>query len=342
MAACSGAKLTELDGVSGSSAPTHPAPRSGNDDGGKPKDDGNDKDSGPREDSDGGVPEEENVLCDDGLALASTDPFDAAKAIGLCKKASGGSGSGVISAKLTKPDGSPVPVTESWGLLPKLGPNTAPSGKVMLALSTGTARAPGDPGYQSPTGFDKSYSHAAPVGQPKHASVCPTAESVQGTPHDGVALELAIRVPNDAKSMSFTHQLFTSDYSDYVCSQYNDVFVVLMEPKPAGTDGNIVFDALGNPLGVNSAALLRACAPGVFGGLTFACPLGSAPLAGTGFENKASTGWLRTTVPVQGGTTITLRFAIWDSADGILDSTALIDELTFSGQPAKSAETVPR
>lgn len=340
--ACSGAKTTELDDFTGRGVlPTEPQGPSGRDAGAtnNPKEAGVDDAGG----NDSSV-DEETSLCDDGLSLTSSSAFDAAKAIGLCKKAAaGGGGWGLLDARFTKPDGTPIASAnaDSWGLLPRLGPNNAPSGKAMLALSSGAARAPGDPGYQAPSGYDKNYTHGAPTGQPKPSSVCTSADSTPGAPHDGVALELKIRVPASAKSLSFTHQLFTSDYGDYVCSQYNDVFVVLMDPKPGNTDGNIVFDALGNPLSVNSTSLLRACAPGTHGDLTYPCPLGTASLAGTGFEDKASTGWLRTSVPVQGGSDITLRFAIWDSGDGILDSTVLLDELAFSTKSARRPRRCP-
>lgn len=291
-----------------------------------------------------GKADDDGAVCDAALTLTSTSPYDAAKAIGLCTKVTAQSGAwGLLDAKWSKPDGSVITNPESWGLLPKLGTNVAPAGTAMLALSTGTARGPSDPGYQSPdNGYDKSYTHGTPPGQPKRSSTCAAGDPVRGVAHDGVALELKIRVPLDARSLSFTHQLFTADTPDSVCTQYNDVFVAMMDPKPAGTDGNVVFDALGDHVGIDSTSTLRACAPGTFKGHVFACPLGTASLAGTGFDEKAATGWLRTTVPVKGGATITLRFAIWDSADGIIDSTVLIDELAFSAQTAGAAVTVPR
>lgn len=353
VAACTGARATELDdalpnpgsstlpnapgppGPAGPSGAGASTPSAGPSDPGKgdPGNDGKDPGTAP-----------DTVLCDTGLALASTDAFDAAKAIGLCKKLSPQSaGWGVLEAKFTKPDGTPITSSVSWGLLPNLGAQVAPSGQVMLALSSGAARGPNDPGYHSPSdGLDKGYTHPTPTGQPKTSSACPASEPVPTEAHDGVALVLKVRVPPTAKSLSFTHQLFTADTGDYVCSQYNDAFVVLMDPKPAGTDGNIVFDGLGDPIGINSASLLRACTPGVHKGINFACPLGTSSLVGTGFDDKSATGWLRTTVPVTGGSEITLRFAIWDSGDGILDSTVLIDELAFSTQTAASAHTVPR
>jgi hypothetical protein len=353
--ACSGASGTELDDANalpgggsstlpGEPAASSPAPAGPSGGGAStpsvaPSDPGKGDPTSPADPST--MPD--NVLCDTGLALVPTDAFDAAKAIGLCTKTTAQATAwGVLDAKLTKPDGSPLTSALSWGLLPKLGTQVPPSGTVMLALSTGAARGPTDLGYHSPTdGFDKGYTHGTPTGHPKTSSLCPASEPVATNAHDGVALVLKIRVPSTAKSLSFTHQLLTADTGSSVCSQYNDGFVVLMDPKPAGTNGNIVVDALGDPVGINSPSLLRACTPGVYKGINFACPLGTASLAGTGFDGKSSTGWLRTTVPVTGGTDVTLRFAIWDSGDGILDSTVLLDELAFSALPA-STHTAPR
>jgi hypothetical protein len=65
--------------------------------------------------------------------------------------------------------------------------------------------------------------------------------------------------------------------------------------------------------------------PGLFGPIFG----GSMQDAGTS-DSGAATGWLHTTAPVEGGSIITLRFAIWDSGDGILDSLALIDNFNWS------------
>ena len=43
------------------------------------------------------------------------------------------------------------------------------AGKKMLALSSGTARQPTDPGYQDVSGFDKGYTSASPQGFPKES-----------------------------------------------------------------------------------------------------------------------------------------------------------------------------
>jgi hypothetical protein len=290
-----------------------------------------------------GKADDDSVLCDGSLSLASSDPFDAAKAIGLCKRVdASGKAWGVIEAKYVLPDGAVLggaaPV--SWGVLPSFGVNAPPVGGAMLALSSGAARAANQAGYVAPTnGLDKSYSHALPSGFVKAMPACgglPVATST----FDGLALELRLRVPANATSFSFAHQFFTSDYGDFVCSSSNDVFGVFMEPKQVGSaDGNIVLDGQGGALTANATTLLRVCTPGTHNGLVFGCSLGTAGLAGTGFEGHGSTGWLKTKVPVVGGAEITLRFAIWDSGDHLNDSTVLIDAFVFSTEVVASVST---
>jgi hypothetical protein len=69
----------------------------------------------------------------------------------------------------------------------------------------------------------------------------------------------------------------------------------------------------------------------------FPCKLGNAELVGTGFEKHAATGWLQTRSNVLPGEELTLRFAIWDAGDAVLDSTVLIDNFTWD---AKAGTTV--
>ena len=82
-------------------------------------------------------------------------------------------------------------------LVAGFGPNVAPKhGARMLGLSSGAARQPSDPGYQSPGGFNKGYTSAHPQGFPKESPACPGP--ITGQPHDSAALELQIRVPTNA------------------------------------------------------------------------------------------------------------------------------------------------
>src|SRR5689334_3729321 len=111
---------------------------------------GKDEDCSGKADDDG--------VCDTGLALASTDAYDAAKSLGICKTTTAGKpGWGVVSAKYVKPDGTPLSNAMSYGILPSFGVNQPTSGKSLLALSTGAARAPGQAEYTS--SLDKGYGH---------------------------------------------------------------------------------------------------------------------------------------------------------------------------------------
>jgi hypothetical protein len=292
-----------------------------------------------------GKADDEPTDCDANLALAGTDPLDAARAIGLCRvaqaNATGKSKTwGVLSAKWVKPDGTAETVALSHGILTKFG-NTVitQQGASMLALSTGAARGPSDSGYKSPSGYNKGYSSGAPQGYPKDTPACPGVKS--GAPYDGAGLELEIRVPTNAKSFSYFQNFFTYEFPAYICSEYNDFFVAMLTPKPTGLpDGNIAFDQQGNPISVNNS-LLQVCQSQNAGGKNFPCPLGNGQLSGTGFDGHAATGWLKTQAPVKPGDTIKLRFAIWDSGDGVLDSTVLIDNFVWSVDPATGATTVP-
>ncbi|OJY26685.1 MAG: hypothetical protein BGO98_06635 [Myxococcales bacterium 68-20] len=282
-----------------------------------------------------GTPDDEEVECDDGLSKSGSDPFDGAKAIGLCKKADpNGTSWGVVEAKWVRPDGSSLSNKVGVGILEKFGVNAPQLGASMLALSSGKA-AEG-----APVTTDKGYSHGTPAGYPKESPACPGVKT--GQARDGVALELTIRVPTNAQSFSYQQNFFTQEYPDFICNKFNDFFVTMMNPVPAGlADGNIAFDQDTNPISVNNS-LLQVCEPGTHGPTpqtekTFDCPLGVGMLSGTGFEGAAATGWLTTSAPVTPGSEITLLFAIWDSQDGWLDSTVLIDDFKFSVDGADTA-----
>ena len=281
-----------------------------------------------------GVADDEEIECDDDLPQSGSDPFDGAKAIGLCKKADpDGPGWGVVSAKWVRPDGTSLNNMVGVGILKQFGVNAPQLGGSMLAISSGAARE------KAPQTTDKGYSHGTPDGYPKESPACPGVTT--GTARDGVALELKIRVPSNAKSFSYQQNFFTQEYPVFICSQYNDFFVTMLDPIPAGLeDGNIAFDQDTNPISVNNA-LLQVCTSGTHKGKFFPCPLGPETLSGTGFEGSAATGWLTTSAPVDAGTDITIRFAIWDSGDGRLDSTTLIDDFRFSVDGADSTQTKP-
>jgi hypothetical protein len=305
----------------------------------------------------------DDTSCDGSLSVgAVADPYDAAKAMELCNVQVEENPAdpkmrkwGVIQAAFNEIAGAPFknppPNSAKWGktnfgLLPDFGAPSKPrAGTKLFGLSSGEARAPGQPDFtDNVCGFDKGYASGYPAGFPKQGS-CGTT----GAPHDGVALDLKIRVPTNAKSMLFDFRFFTCEFPVYVCDMYNDVFAVLMSPSPlmagdpmadsTNQSANIAFEASGNMksvIGVNNQSFLTACSPGTSG---YNNCKGEAELAGSGFEGHGGSAWLESQVPVIPGSTIFLRLAIWDSADGILDSSAIVDNFRFSANEGANTNT---
>ncbi len=277
--------------------------------------------------------------CDGALVASSLDPQDAARALGLCRIVSASDrGWGVISARWTRADGTGEPLdARQHGLLASFGESTPRRGRAMLALSSGLAAASES---LDDLVFSELLQGDTPAGLILTSPSCP-ADRI--TVFDPVALEVRVRVPTNAAGLRFASSFFTREYPEYICSVYNDYFAVIMEPPPIGSpDGNVVFDAEGNRITVNSS-LLAACEPGTYGGRTFGCPLGTTSLLGTGYDVGASTGWLSTEVPLPGaaGSEITLRFTIWDSNDPNLDSLVLIDAFEWLVTPPCTTTTEP-
>ncbi|EYF08459.1 choice-of-anchor L domain-containing protein [Chondromyces apiculatus] len=313
------------------------------------------------EDCDMEIDEDDSVLCDSGLAIDSQDPLLAARAIELCKDSTGPGDWGLTSAAWVQADGAPPPPDHlvvfhfGHGLLDGFGPNVGTRrGERLLALSSGAARQPSDAGYISPEGFDKLYQGDHPDGFPKESPACPG--TFTGEPHDSAALEVTLRAPTNARGFSFDFNFYTHEWPQFVCSMFNDFFVALLSPYPPGqTDGNISYDSQGNPVSVNNAFLEVCGCPGnppspcEAGGKLFTCPLGNGDLIGTGFgfdsdtagSDHGATSWLRTTAPVAPGSEISLRFAVYDSGDGSLDSTTLIDQFQWIAKPGITVGTTP-
>ncbi len=267
--------------------------------------------------------------CDMGLALDDGDAMHAAQAMGVC--------SGLVSAAWQLPDGAAPPSAVSFalghGLLDDFGVVTPREGARLLGLSTGTARAVTDPGYADPVGFDKGYTSGAAPGFPIESPACP---GVLGSgPSDGIALTLTLDVPAGANGFRLLLKHHNHEFPAFVCSASNDIAAVLVSPPPPGapSNGDVTLDGAGNPLSVNSSFVdVCSCAGGppcTAGGRSFACAAGRGELAGTGFDAAgdagAATRWLEVRVPAVAGERVEVRLTVWDSGDGLLDSTLLAD-----------------
>jgi Putative metal-binding motif len=289
-----------------------------------------------------GKADDEPTGCDASItSIDDSDPVDAAHAIGLCRMAQGKSW-GLVSAEYVKADGSTPMAAASHGILSDFGPNVSVrEGTKLLALSSGTARRPTDPGYQDPSGADMGTTSLMPTGFPTPTPFCPSTPNTDNTANDPAALEVVVRVPTNVQSFSVDYDFYSYEFPDYVCTQYADNFALLQTPAPGVTvGGSITFDNDKDAISVNNG-LVSVCTAQTAGGQPFACPLGQAQLSGTGFEGHAATGWLTTRSPVQPGSEVTLRFAIWDAGDHILDSTVLVDNFRWSADPVGAPSTAP-
>ena len=202
---------------------------------------------------------------------------------------------------------------------------------------------------------------AANGGMLPNAPGCP-AINAASMAEDSVMLTLRIRVPSNAKSFSFASNFFSAEFPEWVCSPYNDFFVALLNSTWAGTpanptDKNLAFYRqpttmnvypVGVNLGFGDTGLFTQCVNGSTGcsfsavaGTISTCT-GVGQLIGTGLDAASAgncdansrqggaTGWLQTSGNVVGGEVITLRLAIWDTSDHVLDSLVALDNFQWS------------
>lgn len=256
--------------------------------------------------------------CDSGLELSSTDATEAAKALDICAlEGIDGSSFGLVEASFSRFGGGgeynplQVGISNAFGSM-----NTPSAGEAMLVLSTGRARTPAQPGACGSFGCAVSDLGTAPSGYPLDVPGCAPAGDI----YDDVCLKLTLKAPAGAMGFSIDYSLFTFDYPNFICGGFNDQFVIVMEPAVEGAlSGNVAFDALERPIGANS---------------NFVDPDLDVLLPGTGFGagqwgDAGTTGWLRTSVPVTGGIEFSLRIAIYDVGDQVLDSTVLLDNFKW-------------
>lgn len=276
---------------------------------------------------------------------------------------------GVISADLQLTDGTGSPVAESRSIRDGFGANNVNQlGDRMVVLSSGAAADtfddanPGPQVYQDGTAMGSSAPFpadwlAANGGNLPNSPGCPDPGGEDA--NDPVMLTLRVRVPTNANSFTVRMFFFSSEYPEYVCTAFNDFFVTLVGStdveNPA--DGNIaIYDdgAVLHPVGVNileaAGGLFTECTDGTIGQCGTASNYTGCTsvngLTGTGFDQSGETpfscdyaglygggtGWLTMSGNVEPGEIMDIRFAIWDTSDGLFDSTVLLDAWEWSVQ----------
>lgn len=293
---------------------------------------------------------------------------DFAKALGICTKASE-AGYGLVSATFTRGHGvTDAPKNDQHGILSKFGDVLEPrEGKSLGVLSTGYAREyDGDDGAPfggvtefGGNGKDWKTDGQLPNGFPKAASGCTQDSDV----YDTIAVVLELKAPPNAAGVKFDFNFLSGEWPAYICSPYNDGFIAYLAAQGfnGGSADNMSFDKDGNPVSVNNGFFDR-CTPGVDTGCapdakpgTSVCSGGPAELAGTGFgvidrwcggndksTSGGGTGWLTSTAPVNAGETFKLEFIIWDTGDGYLDSSVLLDNFSWVAGAVQAGTDRPK
>lgn len=295
---------------------------------------------GVDDDCDGEI-DEIDTRCSEPYSIFDVDPINAARTIELCQTTSMGNPKwGVLSAEYVRANGdSLASASAAFGLLPFFWVVFPLVGERFLGLSSGHARDEGQPGPCGSPSCDTLGPGVPPPGFPQDVPGCAGGSEI----HDDIGFEVTLRAPTNANGFSFQFAFYAFGWANYVCTVYDDQFVVLMDPPPpAAINGNIAFDSQGRPVSVNSS-LIEVCYSGFVGNYASQCsvncppppnpycPLGHDRLVGTGFDTwdpadpGGATSWVEVTAPVVPGEDFSLRFAIWDTGDSYYDSTVLID-----------------
>ncbi|HVO32115.1 MAG TPA: choice-of-anchor L domain-containing protein [bacterium] len=199
-----------------------------------------------------------------------------------------------------------------------LGSLTPQVGSTFAWLSTGVAGA-GTSKALDPTALSTQ------IGNDMGGAGC----SGVSNSHDCAMLKFTVHAPATAHSLAFNFDFMSSEYPEFVGSDFNDSFVVSMS-SPSNNFANIVYDNSNHPISINSVLFTQPCT-----GLT-----------GTGFDlngvggcDAGGTGVLTTQAPVAPGEDITLTFEVYDMTDGIYDSAVMIDNFRFDAQPVATPNT---
>ena len=193
-----------------------------------------------------GEKDEAEPLCDGGIATNSGNPDDYARAMDLCQFTTENPPDpndkvwGVIDAGFSLADGEGAPKAAQRAVRPVFGDNIDPEGgQSMAVLSSGAAASTGQtsPGY---AGFQIGVNHGTTSPPPSdwfaaNGGMLPNPMGCQEpgdiTPNDPIMLTLRIRAPTNALSFAVKMFFFSAEYPEWVCSEFNDFFVALVDSK---------------------------------------------------------------------------------------------------------------
>jgi hypothetical protein len=276
------------------------------------------------------------VECDDPALVGKLDGNSMSQALSLCGKPF------VMGTQLVQPsDPKARAIVSSFGVV------KPQAGSTMVLLTTGAAADKKMAGYKTPQiGTDLGFAneHANPDPNLPTPMGCGMAQPPMV--NDYTEWTMKLKAPTNANSFSFKFHFFSAEYPEFVCTMFNDAFLVMMEsPNEFQKPTNISFDEQKNPITVNNGFFTvcqNSSTP-----QTMHCKKAVSEIAGTGYEDATggepiggSTGWLTTTAPITPGEEITLHFVIFDEGDHIYDSAVLIDDFKWSVDAVDKPTTI--
>ncbi len=288
--------------------------------------------------------------CDTGLA-GMRDPDSLAKAIDQCDPRF------YNGAMLIGPsDQRARKVVGNFGVVAPRG------GSAMALISNGIAADKNDPDFDSSVeedpGTELGQSNTWTNPLPNLASAPGCSQSQPTQVNDYTELVVQLTAPTNATSLSFDFQFLSAEYPVWVCTEFNDEFLVMQESAAEfGTPSNIAFDMQKNPITVNNG-FFTVCTNDTTKPQTQHCAHPLSDIGGTGFDDPpipdpydppppdgnipgGSTGWLTTTSPVTPGEKVVLHFIVFDEGDHVLDSAALIDNFRWGTSVVSTPVTNP-
>jgi len=182
-------------------------------------------------------------------------------------------------------------------------------GNTFTILSTGNAQ-PAD--FDPYRGWIGTPSDFLSVDNENPLGTCPLGEDA----YDIAALNLTLRAPDWAKSLSFDFRFMSEEYPEYVDEDYNDFFSCLLD----GT--NIANDTNGNVINVNNNFFDNTTTP-----------------EGTVFDG--TTILLTSKAAVTGGAIIEIDFIVGDVVDAVWDTVVFLDNFNFSTDEIDEPVTAP-
>jgi hypothetical protein len=149
---------------------------------------------------------------------------------------------------------------------------------------------------------------------------------------DMVQLQFSIPVPPGSKSWLMDWKFFSEEYPEFVGTSFNDAFLVeqgvsnftISEPTITAPN-NVAFDSTGALITINTTGAL---------GMT------PANAAGTTYDGSTTSLTTQASVPT-GTTVLSITLTVADLGDSVLDSTAFVDNIRFSGNEVGEPFTEP-